>query len=302
MKAMKRAIRFAFALIGVAAGTGAGLFAYYFAQTEIPEGELSSWQKDLADSRAMNTVYLPGSHDSLANYAMGDLSGKCQDLRLSSQLNAGSRFFDLRYKIDGSKLKSYHGIVDQRTYFSDDVKIIESFLKNHPSEFLFISVKEEVGKTQDGSFETALRSCVDESIWNISENLPQTVGEARGKAHLISRYYAPTIGFKAPPNLWADNATFDLDQIHVQDNYKLTDTKQKKDFIEAGFADSGKLNIHFFSGYLSPGFPPSSAINVARDINPWVKEALDKPNSNGIIVLDFLTTALSQEIIGRNKA
>ena len=297
---MKRAIRFAFALLGVAAGTGAGLFAYCFTQTEIQAGELSSWQGDVADSREIKTLYLPGTHDSLAEYALADLAGKCQDLRLPSQLNAGARFLDLRYKKNGDELKSVHGMVDERTVFSDDAKIIESFLKNHPSEFIYVSIKEEGSKTTDGSFENSLKACLEESLWNLSGNLPQTVGEARGKAHLISRYSAPSIGFKASPELWADNATFDIGPLHIQDNYKIANTGEKKSYIEASFVDSGKLNVHFFSGYLSPAFPPSSAVNVAREINPWVKEALDKPHSAGIVILDFLTTLLSKAIVGRN--
>ena len=296
---MKRALRVTFATIGIAAGVGAGLYAYLFASSSIGENELSTWLSSLDDGKAINSLYLPGTHDSLANYALGDLSGKCQELSLQSQLNVGARFLDLRYKVDGTSLKSAHGIVDERTYFKDDAKTIEDFLRSHPKEFVFVSIKNEGARNP--AFEDNLRSCIDDSIWNLTDALPQTVAEARGKAYLLSRYDTPTIGYDCSPAKWGENVIFDIGAIHIQDHYKVAKVDEKKQAIEEGFSSGDKFNLHFFSGYLDPAFPPSSAVNVAKEINPWVREALDKPNSNGVAILDFLTTSLAKEIVGRNK-
>lgn len=297
---MSRTFRLFCALLGIGGGVAVGLTGYYFTSTSVEKGELSTWMGKLDGGKAISSLYIPGTHDTLARYALGDFSGKCQDLDLSSQLNAGARFLDLRYKLDGGDLRSCHGIVDERSFFSDDVKAIESFLRTNPSEFLFVSIKEESKGNGTASFEESIKKHLNQTVWALDSKLPSTVAEARGKAYLLSRYDSPTIGIDCSPSLWADNASFDIGEIHIQDHYKISKIETKKSAIMDGFQQTEKLKIHFYSGYLDPGFPISSALTVAKDINPWVKDAVAMDHSNGIAVMDFFTTTLAKEIIGRN--
>ena len=101
------------------------------------------WMKNLDDNTSLRNVNMPGSHDSAALYSMGDLAGQCQSLSIKDQLNLGVRFLDIRLKEENNKLKAVHSFVDQRQSFDDICKVVESFISNHPSEFIIMSIKEE---------------------------------------------------------------------------------------------------------------------------------------------------------------
>ncbi len=101
----------------------------------------SDWMKNLDDSMTLTSMSIPGSHDSGALHSIGDLSGKCQDLAIADQLNAGVRFFDIRLQLRDDELKVVHGIVDQKLDFSNVLNDFKVFLNNHPSEGLIVSIK-----------------------------------------------------------------------------------------------------------------------------------------------------------------
>ena len=101
------------------------------------------WMKDIPDETALKDINIPGSHDTMALYSIGNLAGQCQSLTLEEQLNVGIRFLDIRLKNDHDSLKAVHGFVDERDTFSDIVRDSEDFLINNPSETIFMSIKEE---------------------------------------------------------------------------------------------------------------------------------------------------------------
>ena len=55
----------------------------------------------------------------------------------------GIRFLDLRIKLKKHKLKMYHGIVYQHIDFSEVVTIMTDFLREHPTEFVIVRIKNE---------------------------------------------------------------------------------------------------------------------------------------------------------------
>lgn len=148
----------------------------------------------LNDSAKLANVSLPGSHDTMALYSLAEVAGKCQDLDLSSPLNAGVRFLDIRLQLVNNRLKAFHGIVDEKAYFESVVSSISVFLDSHKSETIICSIKEEAdSKKSTLGFEEALKAEID-SKWDLSSFLPETVGEARGKVYLLSRYRNSSIG------------------------------------------------------------------------------------------------------------
>ena len=273
----------------------------------INKGKPDLWMQGLDDNRAVTSLSIPGTHDAGATHSIFDVAGKCQDISIAEQLAIGVRFFDLRLKMVNNKFVIVHSFVDQRLTFESVLKDIASFISQNSSEFLILSIKKEadsVNSTLD--FEELLLEYYNqyEGLINLSTALPNTVGEARGKIHLISRYYSSTVGVPAYYG-WVDDDSFLMGDIYVQDNYCVLDAEDKINSINEAFNyalnNSDKLVINFTSCYYDSGFPPTYAGTAGRDINPWLLESLQGGSGRvGIIVADFITADLAKAIYGRN--
>lgn len=260
------------------------------------------WMAALKDDRAINELSLPGTHDSGATHSIADVAGKCQSLSIEDQLYIGVRFLDIRLQLVGDDLNIVHSFVDQRTDFEDTLEEIVEFIEENPSEFLFISIKEDADpKNPKGSFATLLEEELREyDIISEDKALPKTVGEARGKIYIISRYRGSTMGIPAYEG-WADSASFALGELYVQDNYKVENAEVKIDDIEAAMAVADSctqgLVLNFTSCYLTSGFPPTYAATPAKTINPWLVDRLNlESRPQGVLVCDFITSEISKAI------
>ena len=260
------------------------------------------WMAALEDDRAINELSIPGTHDSGATHSIADVAGKCQSLSIEDQLYIGVRFLDIRLQLVGDDLNIVHSFVDQRTDFEDTLEEIVEFIEENPSEFLFISIKEDADpKNPKGSFATLLEEELREyDIISEDKALPKTVGEARGKIYIISRYRGSTMGIPAYEG-WADSASFTLGELYVQDNYKVENADVKIADIEAAMAVADSctqgLVLNFTSCYLTSGFPPTYAATPAKTINPWLVDRLNlESRPQGVLVCDFITSEISKAI------
>lgn len=271
------------------------------------------WMKNVDDLVSLTSLSLPGSHDSGALHSIGDLSGKCQDLAISDQLKAGVRFFDVRLQLRDDELKVVHGIVDQKLDFSSVLKDFKSFLETYPSEGLIVSIKKESSDKGSGStFEESLKKSLSAySCWNTDRCLPESLGKLRGKAYLVSRYKDSSIGLPAYEG-WiehdkdATTNTFDIENsnLHVQDYFKIKDIENKKKEINSCFEYSAnnldKLTLNFSSCYFLDSFPPTYAATTAKTINSWLLSIIKDKKNLGVIVSDFVTSDLCEQIYERN--
>ena len=296
-------------ILGVSLGLSAsvlGVFGLYGSvNPKVPESKAGDWLGQMSDLTLIKDISMPGSHDAMALYALGDLAGRCQSLSLASQLEAGVRFLDIRLQNQNDTLKAVHGIVDEKEKFPAIVKTIDTFLTEHPTEFVIVSIKEEEkakGGTKD--FETLLMDEVTEK-WITDKTMPLTLGAARGKAILLSRYADSNFGVPAYQG-WEDNASFVLPNfIHVQDEYKVADVATKKEAITKCLEKSqgilSPLTFNFFSGYRTSYFPPSYAPSVAKEINPDLEKILKPYKKTGVAILDFITEGNAKLIISHNE-
>ncbi len=271
------------------------------------------WMKNIDDSTSLTSLSIPGSHDSGALHSIGDLSGKCQDLTISDQLKAGVRFFDIRLQLKNDELKIVHGIVDQKLHFSSVLKDFGSFLESHPSEGLIVSIKKESSDTGSSStFEESLKTALSTySYWNTDRSLPKSLGKLRGKAYLVSRYKDNSYGLPAYDG-WIEHDkesttnTFDIEKgnLHVQDYFKIKDIENKKKEItsclEYSAKNLDKLTLNFSSCYFLDSFPPTYAATTAKIINNWLPTLIKEKKNLGIIVSDFTTSNLCEQIYKRN--
>ncbi|MGH3671364.1 MAG: phosphatidylinositol-specific phospholipase C [Pseudonocardiaceae bacterium] len=101
-----------------------------------------SWMRDIADNTRVVSLSIPGTHSSCS---IGGILGfsKTQDLDLSDQLNAGIRFLDVRLSHYQNNLFVHHDVVHMGKSYADVLTICSSFLEQHPSETILMSVKDE---------------------------------------------------------------------------------------------------------------------------------------------------------------
>ena len=250
------------------------------------------WMKDIQDGTKIRDIAIPGSHDTMALYSIADLAGQCQTLSLNDQLKLGVRFLDIRLKVNHDSLEAVHGFVDQKADFASINKTVTSFLEKNPTEFIIMSIKEEVDPGKgDPAFEKTLIKNLDHSVYLKEQKvLPTYIEEVRGKVLILSRYQNPTIGIPAYQG-WVDSASFTLpNDIYVQDTYKITSKEQKQEEVIKCFNEPGHaLKINFLSAYRTNGFPPSQAMTAAKDINPWINKEISKYSDRGIVLYDFIS-------------
>lgn len=238
---------------------------------------LESWMKNIPDNRKITELAIPGSHDSgtygnakrdnppdvpcdalskvisklgvtVTNEFIIGIS-RCQDKTIKEQLMSGIRYFDLRgYAIkDGKQTDSevWHSDVRFENKFSDIFRDIIDFLKENPSEVVFVQLKSESGNgggsgkaladvvtyIREHNFNDSEKNIFDiDKDWKASTpaELP-SIGECRGKLMILDRM-SDTLGLTI--NKWGDNKITDLDWYCIQDCY----------FIESGF--TGHLALY----------------------------------------------------------
>ncbi len=147
----------------------------------------TSWMRDIPDNAPVATLSIPGTHNSCS---VGGLLGfgRTQNLDLTDQLNAGIRFLDIRLAHYQDNLFAHHDIVHMGKSYADILTICSSFLKQHPSETVLMSVKDE------GRFDSNLgrfapsqafgRSRGDPSSWIVRSSSFEEAFKARTWQHI----------------------------------------------------------------------------------------------------------------------
>jgi 1-phosphatidylinositol phosphodiesterase len=121
----------------------------------------SSWMRDIPDDARMTTLSIPGTHDSCSVDGLLGF-GKTQNLDLADQLNAGIRFVDIRLAHYRDHLYVHHDVVHMGKCYADVLNTCIDFLRQHPSETIFLSVKNE------GRFDSTLGRFAPSEIFGTS--------------------------------------------------------------------------------------------------------------------------------------
>ncbi|KAK3939898.1 PLC-like phosphodiesterase [Diplogelasinospora grovesii] len=200
----------------------------------------STWMRRLPDSTLLTSINIPGTHESAtwnfsrstrdslptntnpANNVFDAAYYRCQSRSIFDALNAGIRFFDLRYALDPTftRLVFWHNaaLMSGITTVEDVLFSFYAWLDAHPSETVILSFQYE-GSTQPGAsnditvqtllFQTLTSSAARRYISQTKDQLPTTLGEARGKIILFRRFdsvyddHLP--GLHLSPGQWPDN-------------------------------------------------------------------------------------------------
>ncbi len=272
------------------------------------EDDLTDWMAGLDDEAAINELYIPGTHDSGALHSLLGISGKCQSYDIGKQLHFGVRLFDIRLQLRDDNLAIVHSFVDQKLSFEAVLDEIKSFLEENPTEFIIISIKEDADAENstlafEGAVENMLRTKLG-SLLSESTAVPKTVGEARGKVHVISRYASSSLGVPANSG-WQDSTWFELGELFVQDYYAVSGIEAKMASISVAFSRAHvpkyALVLNFTSCYLEDGFPPAHAPTTAKKINPQLADIIASGKAAPCaFLIDFITPELSRSIVELN--
>ena len=272
------------------------------------DADRSDWMAALDGGAALNSLTIPGTHDSGALHSIADASGKCQSLPIKEQLKIGVRFLDIRLQLVDNKLKVVHSFVDQMTDFEDVLADMAEFIRDNTSEFLIVSIKEDASpKQSDKDFTDVLEGLLlSYPEVSAARELPATVGAARGGIHILARYYNASLGVPCYSG-WYDDTAFEMGGLYIQDNYCVPDTAEKRADIRKTYGvAAGKtyaLVLNYTSCYLESCFPPIYAGLPAHDINRDTLKAMTEEYEGGalgVLVCDFITAELADAIIGRN--
>lgn len=102
----------------------------------------ASWMRDIPDDVTVLNLSIPGTHNSCC--VEGPLGlAKTQNLDLPDQLNAGIRFLDIRLAQYHGDLCVHHDVVCTEKTYAEVLDNCATFLDEHPSETILMSVDNE---------------------------------------------------------------------------------------------------------------------------------------------------------------
>ena len=281
------------------------------------------WMAALPDTMKVCKVSIPGTHDSgtagvrfpMRHYA------QTQTMDLSSQWDAGIRFFDLRPRLEDGTLKIYHGPADCHIKLQEALLTIKRKLEEHPTEFCIVMTNSAGGVQKGVDMTMDVINTLFPTGMLASFHADMTVADMRGRVLFIHRDH-PTGGRDYPGTVvhgWPGNASshhagmvFSVGEsavLWVQDYFtdggkgNYVDSKWDKVTAlvrEFASAPEGVWCINHLSGYTGSGISTNIKRN-ARTTNARLLEYLGNHKKPiGIVPMDFPGQELIDAIIFLN--
>ena len=289
----------------------------------------ASWMSRLPDTVRLNEITLPGTHQSASQFTQFPFFFKCQGCSVKDQLTSGFRFLDVRLAVEagenGARLKCMNSFGDCLTaampdstklYAEDVFSQCYSFLDEHPSETILVSVKQERGSEVVSDFERLLFNAIllRADKWLLTSSIP-ALGEARGRIVLLRRFqdeagYGASSGI---PFLWDDQGGSSNTSLHavtspngsytliVQDRYDYSNDEKWAAFnngMAAGAREmaNGNVSLNFLN--TNGTFYFNHPHNHASTLNSALRNRGE--NLKGWIVIDFGEPYLARLIYTNN--
>ncbi|KAK9467398.1 PLC-like phosphodiesterase [Lipomyces arxii] len=288
---------------------------------------IKTWMAELPDEILLSLLSIPGTHNSAACYKALP-SVRCQKVSVSTQLEHGIRFIDLRTSRSVIALCSHtlvivHGSfpvsLRRRVLLDSVLNEIYQFLDTHSSETVVLSVKHEGPYSQD-KYELA------EILWNeyivpnkdkwwvVNGKMP-SLGEARGKIVLFRRFachQSNVYGF--PATSWPYNTTGNYSPtLAIQDMCDILTPSlipAKADFIRRHLvlASTSSSESTLFVNFTTASnfwdyrcWPKRVAKAIYPDLVAGVENVTGRC---GIVVMDFAESdgwSIVKKIVNKNQ-
>ena len=294
--------------------------------SSMAQADNEGWMAALPDTMKVCRVSIPGTHDSgtagvrfpMKHYA------RTQTMDLSEQWDSGIRFFDLRPKLEGGKLKIYHGPANCHLEFEQALFIFKQKLEKNPKEFCIVMTNMAGGgqKAADMMMELICRTFPTNMLVDFKPGM--TVADVRRKILFIHRN-TPSKGTEIPGVVvrgWPGNGSSrqarivssagDSAVLWAQD-YFTSGNNDKDAYLTvkwdnihsllSAFTESedGVWCINHLSGYTGSGISTNINRN-AKTTNARLLEYLGNHKKPiGIIPMDFPSQELIDAIIRMNR-
>ncbi|RGP43747.1 hypothetical protein BTW32_29450 [Bacillus thuringiensis] len=155
-----------------------------------------NWVGKINGERTISEVSFAGTHGSIALHGVTPFDEdwvRNQRMTITTQLNSGIRYFDIRARRTQNSFAMHHGSVFQKLMFGDVLDAMALFLRQNPYETILMRLKEEHDpETGSASFETILTrywNLYNSYFWDPKSSNPK-LKDVRGKIIIIQNFSA----------------------------------------------------------------------------------------------------------------
>ena len=156
-----------------------------------------NWMSKIPGNKKISELSIPGTHGSIALHGASFIDENItrnQRMSITTQLNSGIRYLDIRARRTGNSFAMHHGIVYQQKMFGDILNEMTAFLNQNPNETILMRLKEDY-EAESGSlsFEeimTRYWNNYQQYFWQPSGSQNPTLNEVRGKIVVLQDFSA----------------------------------------------------------------------------------------------------------------
>ncbi len=215
------------------------------------------WMGKLSDNIRLSQLSIPGTHGSTALHGKTGFDediARNQRMSITTQLNSGIRYLDMRARRTGTTFAMHHGPVYQKKMFGDVLQEMTTFLRQNPNEMILMRLKEEhTPESGSLSFEEIFKKYRDNNtsyFWNPNsfsgtDKTNPKLGNVRGKIVVVQNFSASqTYGIE-----YSSLSKQDLDEIESNADAVYNKwTKVKEKLFEAHGSDKSTIYLNHLSG------------------------------------------------------
>lgn len=273
----------------------------------------SNWMGRINDDARLSELSIPGTHNTMSNGPGGDIV-RNQSLSLSTQLNAGIRYLDIRVRAIDGVFTLHHGPVYLNVNFGNVLNEVTKFLNQYPSETILMRIKQEHDPRPWDEFNRILNSYLENECYKSYFISPSTsnpsLKEIRGKILILRDFSQGKVGIPYNSFSIQDNyhmsTNWDLyskwESVKSKLNYSNT-TNGKVSTINYLSASGGSFPYFVASGHSSPG---TSAPRLSTGLTHpgWAGTYPDFPRVNwflGIATIAFEGTNILTDDYIKNQ-
>ncbi|WP_026123216.1 phosphatidylinositol-specific phospholipase C [Nocardiopsis chromatogenes] len=277
----------------------------------------AAWMGGLPDDASLASLSVPGTHDTGA--WTGSVWSRTQDMDLSTQLESGVRALDVRTRHYRDAFPIHHGAEYLHLNFTDVVTDTAAFLREHPTETVFMRLKkehteEENTRTYEETLDHYIGSDPDtapllaEHLWRPSggERVPD-LGEVRGRIVILQDFDAS----KEYGIRWGGPSTDIQDDYRVPTLFDIPEKWEKaRDHFERTAAGPPEtLFINHLSGSGAPWANPREVATgglgfdgVNDYARPYLQDSAAEGTlpRTGVVMMDFPDQALIDAVVAHN--
>ncbi|AFU17397.1 Phosphatidylinositol-specific phospholipase (plasmid) [Bacillus thuringiensis MC28] len=176
------------------------------------------WMSKIPGSKKISELSIPGTHGSTALHGKTlfdeDIT-RNQRMSITTQLNSGIRYLDIRARRTGTSFAMHHEMVYQQKMFGDILNELTNFLRQNPNETILMRLKEE-HDAESGSlaFEEIFKRYWENPqyskyFWQPSNSQNPTLNEVRGKIVVLQNFSA------------SRSFGISYNSLRTQDNYNV---------------------------------------------------------------------------------